>query len=169
MSISKFLKAVSTSCLAIASFSLSSIAQAVSPNAILLTYHAAQFQCGADSSLINIQVDVYRNDQFIQTLSVNDTIYLPINSFDELNFEYNFIDAECSPLENPEEMVLAPADPVPDMPGVYEQDSLQQLLDGLNEYEELFVAELGTDDSSSLAYDLQDVVLVINNNPPYID
>ena len=169
MSISKFIKAVSTSCLAIASFSLNSIAQAVPQNAILLTYHASQFQCGADSSLVNIQVDVYRNDQFVQTLSVNDTIYLPINSFSELSFEYNFIDAGCSPLATPVTDVLALTDPIPSIPGVYEQESLQGLLDGLNEYEELFVVELGTNDSSDSAYDLQDVVLVIDNNPPYID
>ncbi len=169
MSISKFLKAVSINCLAIASCSLSSIAQVVPQNPILLTYFASQFQCGEDSSLINIQVDVYRNDQLVKTLSPNDTIYLPIDSFTELTFEYNFIDAECSPIENPEEMVLAPDDTIPDVPGVYEQESLQQLLNDLNEYEELFVVELGTSDSSSSAYDLQDVVLVINNNPPYID
>ncbi|MGK7898511.1 MAG: hypothetical protein AB4372_34070 [Xenococcus sp. (in: cyanobacteria)] len=169
MSISKFLKAVSISCLAIASCSLNSIAQAVSPRGILLTYFASQFQCGADSSLVNIEVDVYRNNQFVKTLSVNDTIYLPINSFTELAFEYNFIDAECSPIENPVKEVLAPTDPVPDVPGVYEQDSLQELLDGLNEYEELFVVELGTNEKTNSSYDLQDVVLVINNNPPYID
>ncbi len=68
-------------------------------------------------------------------------------------------------------MVLAPQDPVPDMPGAYEQDSIRQMLDNLNEYEELFLVELGTTDSGSFAYDLQDVVLVINHNPtiPYAD
>ncbi len=39
-------------------------------------------------------------------------------------------------------MVLAPQDPVPDMPGAYEQDSIRQMLDNLNEYEELFLVEL---------------------------
>ena len=68
-------------------------------------------------------------------------------------------------------MVLAPQDPVLDLPGESEQDSIQQMLDNLNDYEELFLVELGTTNYESFAYDLQDVVLVINNNPtiPYAD
>ena len=68
-------------------------------------------------------------------------------------------------------MVLAPQDPVLDLPGESEQDSIQQMLDNLNDYEELFLVELETTNYESFAYDLQDVVLVINNNPtiPYAD
>ncbi|MDJ0899397.1 MAG: hypothetical protein QNJ55_11355 [Xenococcus sp. MO_188.B8] len=155
---------MSVSSLAIISCSFNSIAQAVSPNAIELTYFASQIQCGAGSSLINVQVDVYRNQQFVNTLSLNDSLYLPINSFDELTFQYNFTNAECSPT-TPTEMVLAPEDTVPNLPGAYDQDSIQQMLDGLNEYEELFLVELGTTNPDSSAYDLQDVVMIINNNP----
>ncbi len=164
MSTSHFLKAVSISCLAIVSCSLNSIAQAASPNVIELTYVASQIQCDAESSLINVQVDVYRNQEFVQTLSLNDNLYLPINSFDELTFEYNFVDSGCSPT-TPTEMVLAPEDAVPNLPGAYDQDSIQQMLNDLNEYEELFLVELGTTDPNSSAHDLQDVVLIINNNP----
>ncbi|ELS02323.1 hypothetical protein Xen7305DRAFT_00020370 [Xenococcus sp. PCC 7305] len=169
MSISNFLKVFSVSCLAIANCSVSSIAQAADANVIELTYSAAQFQCGEGNELVDIQVNVYRNSQFVQTLSVEDSVYLPINSFDDLTFQYNFIDAECAPIDNPEEMVLAPEDPVPDLAGVYEQDSLQEILDGLNEYEELFIVELGTSDSESSAYDFQDVVMLINNKPAFSD
>ncbi len=170
MLISHHIKIISISCLAMASCALTYAAQAVSPNAIELTYFASQIQCNGDSELINVEVDVYRNQEFVQTLSVKDTLYLPINSFAELTFQYNFVDSECSP-KTPTEMVLVPQDPVPDLPGAYEQDSIQQMLDNLNEYEELFLVELGTTDSESFAYDLQDVVLVINNNPtiPYAD
>lgn len=164
MSLSKLIKSVSIGSLAVASCSLNVMAQTVPPNAIELTYFASQFQCGGESSLINIEVNVYRNERFIQTLSINNTVYLPINSFDELDFQYNFVDSECSPT-TPTEMVLAPEDTVPDLAGAYEQDSLQQMLDGLNEYEELFIVELGTTNPSSSAYDLQDVVMIINNNP----
>ena len=164
MSISHLLKAVSVSCLALISCSISSIAQATSLNAIELTYLASQFQCDGDSSLTNIQVDVYRNQQFVQTLSSNDSIYLSINSFDELTFEYNFVDAGCSPT-TPTETTLAPQDPVPNLPGAYDQDSIQDMLNGLHEYEELFLVELGTTDPNDSAYDLQDVVMIINTKP----
>ena len=138
MPMSNFFKAVSVSSLAIISCSLNSVAQAGSPNAIELTYFASQIQCSADSSLINVQVHVYRNQQFFKTLSLNDSLYLPINSFNDLSFEYDFKDTEeCTP-KTPTEMVLAPEDPVPNLPGAYDQDSIQQMLKKLNEYEELF-------------------------------
>ena len=164
MSISYLLKSVSLSCLALISCSFTAIAQEVSLQPIKLTYFNSQFQCGEGSSLINITVDVFQNQQFVQTLSLNDGIYLSINSFDDLSFEYNFVDAECSPT-TPTEMVLAPDDTVPSLPGAYEQDSIQEMLNELQMYEELFLVELGTTDTTDSAYDLQDVVMVINNNP----
>ena len=48
---------------------------------------------------------------------------------------------------------------------VWRQASIEEMLVGLNSYEELFLTELGTSDTSSSAYDLQDVVLVVDNNP----
>ncbi len=167
MSNFNLVKTASISCLAIVSCSLSDVAQAVSPNAIELTYFASQIQCGKGSSMINVQVDVYRNQQFVQTLSLNDSVYLPINSFEELTFQYNFVDSECNPT-TPTEMVLAPEDKVPNLPGAYDQDSIQKMLNNLNEYEKLFLVELGTTNSDSSAYDLQDVVFVINNNPSIV-
>ena len=38
-------------------------------------------------------------------------------------------------------------------------------MSGLDSYEELYLVELGTSDENSTAYDLQDVVLVVDNNP----
>ena len=168
MSISHLLKAFSLSCVALVSCSLSSLAQTITLNPLEITYFASQIQCGSGSSLIDVQVNVYHNQQFVQTLSLNDTVYLPINSFEELTFQYNFVDSGCSPT-TPTEMVLAPEDTVPNLPGAYDQDSIRAMLNGLNEYEELFLAELGTTNPDSSAYDLQDVVLVINNNPTIRD
>lgn len=164
MSISKLLKAASISCLTLISCSFSSITQAVTPNAIELTYFASQVQCGQGSPLINVQVDLYRNEQFVQTLSLNDTIYLTVSSFEELSFQYNFIDAGCHP-KTPTEIILGPEDTVPDLKAAYDQDSIQEMLNDLNEYEELFLVELGSTNPNSAAYDLQDVVMIINNNP----
>lgn len=54
---------------------------------------------------------------------------------------------------------------VPNIPGVYDQQSIQTMLNGLNDYEELFLVELGTTNKTSAAFDLQDVVFIVNNNP----
>ena len=134
---------------------------------IELLYFASQIQCGPDSSLINVQVDVYHNQQLVHTLSVNDKVLLPVNSVEELTFEYSFINASCTP-QPATEMVLGSQDYVPSLAGVYEQQSIQELLNGLNNYEELFLAELGTTDNTSTAFDLQDVVIKVNNNPTII-
>jgi|GEM_PF-5603356 len=162
MSISKFLKAVSISCLTIASCSIGSIAQAA-PSLIELTYLASQIQCGAAGELIDVEVDVYNDGAFVQTLSVDDTVYLPITSFEDLDFQYSVNSLECTPIATPIEEVLAPGDDVPAMPGAYEQASLQDMLNNLNDYEELFVVELGTTEPTDPMFDLQDVVMVINN------
>ena len=114
--------------------------------------------------LMNVEVDVYNNGEFVQTLSVDDTVYLPINSFTDLDFQYNVSDSACSIIATPDERILAPDDPVPAMPGAYEQASLQGMLDNLHDYEELFVVELGTTEPTDPVYDLQDVVMVINNH-----
>lgn len=136
----------------------------VSSGAIELTYFASQIQCGADSSLIDVRVDVYHDRELLKTLSLNDSILVPITSLEELTFQYNFVDSQCSPT-TPTAMILGTQDTVPNLPGAYDQDSIQQMLDNLNDYEELFLVELGTTNFNSSAYDLQDVVLVINNNP----
>ena len=135
---------------------------------IELIYLASQFQCGANSSLINVQVDVYQNQEIVRTMDLQEKVLLPVNSVEDLSFQYNFINATCSP-DTPTEIVLGSEDLVPNLPGVYEQQSIQQLLNGLNSYEELFLVELGTTDQSSSAFDLQDVVLLVNNNPVFAD
>ncbi len=131
---------------------------------IELIYLASQIQCGPNSPLINVRVDVYQNQQIVQTMHLGNKVLLPANSVQELNFKYKFLNATCSPA-TPTEMVLGPQDPVPNLPGVYDQQSIQEMLNGLNDYEELFLVELGTTNQKSSAFDLQDVVLLVNNNP----
>jgi hypothetical protein len=135
---------------------------------IELIYLASQIQCGANSPLINVQVDVYQNQELVQTMHLEDKVLIPVNSVQELSFKYKFINATCSPA-TPTQMVLGPQDPVPNVPGVYDQQSIQQMLNGLNDYEELFLVELGTTNKNSSAFDLQDVVLLVNNNPSVAD
>ena len=137
---------------------------------IELLYLASQIQCSANSDLLDIHVDVYHGSELVQTLSVSDKILLEnVNSIQDLTFEYRAVNNPACSLSLPSELVLAPQDTVPNIPGVYEQNSIQEMLNGLNEYEELFLVELGTEDETDVAYDLQDVVVIVNNNPTIAD
>lgn len=135
---------------------------------IELFYLASQIQCGASGSLINVKVDVYHNQELVQTMSSQDKLLLPVNSVNDLTFQYRFINSSCSPV-TPTQVLLGSEDAVPNLAAAYEQQSIQQLLNGLKSYEELFLVELGTTNTSSSAYDLQDVVLIVNNNPQLPD
>ena len=111
-------------------------------------------------------MDVYHNQKLVKTMSVSDKVLLKeVDSIKDLTFEYKAINNPSCGLSLPSELVLAPEDSVPNIPGVYQQQSIQEMLDGLNEYEELFLVELGTENKTSAAYDLQDVVVIVDNEP----
>ena len=133
---------------------------------IELLYLASQIQCSAGEGLLNIQVDVYHEQQLIKTMSVNDRVLIDVASVNNLEFEYKAVgnNANCA-LKTPTEMALNRQDTLPDMDGVYEQDSVQTLLSNLDEYEELFLVELGATNKESKAFDMQDVVFKVDNNP----
>ncbi|NJK56667.1 MAG: hypothetical protein HC939_12015 [Pleurocapsa sp. SU_5_0] len=133
---------------------------------IELLYLASQIQCGAGGSFLNIQVDVYHQEQLVKTMKVNERALIPVGSVNDLDFRYTIINnnTQCS-LRTPTEMALTPGSQLPSMAGVYEQDSVQTLLSGLNNYEELFLVELGTTDRNSPAFDLQDVIFKVDNDP----
>ena len=133
---------------------------------IELLFFASEFQCGANAELLNIQVGVYHNQELVQTMSKGDTALLEVDSVKDLTFTYTPVgNATCS-FADPSEKVLAPNDALPPMAGVYEQQSIQAMQGDLKEYEELLLVELGTTNNTSAAYDLQDVVIKVNNNPP---
>ena len=131
---------------------------------IELLYFASQIQCGANSDLLDIKIDVYQNQELVKTMSLNETVLLDVDSIEDLTFEYTAINAECG-LSIPSELVLAPNDTVPSIPGLYEQTSIPDMLEDLGKYEELFLVELGTTDEASLAFDLQDIVIKVDNDP----
>ncbi|GAB4224671.1 MAG: hypothetical protein Kow0049_00610 [Stanieria sp.] len=135
---------------------------------IEILYLASQIQCDANSPLINVQVDVYHHQALVKTMSLEDRLLLPVNSVNDLTFQYRFLDSSCTPV-TPTQVLLAPQDPVPAVPAAYDQQSIQQLLNGLESYEELFLVELGTTNTSSTAYNLQDVVFIVNKNPIFPD
>ena len=138
---------------------------------IELLYFASQIQCGVGGDFLNIKIDVYQNQELVATMMVDDSVLLPVDSVNSLSFEYSIINntTECTSLATPTELILAPGDELPDLDGFDQQSSVATILSGLDQYQELFLVELGTTDTESAAYDIQDVVLRIDNNPnPYV-
>ena len=133
---------------------------------IELLYLASQIQCSANAGLLNVQVEVYHEQQLIQTMNLNDKVLIDVPSVNDLEFEYQAVgdNATCD-LTTPTEMVLNPGNKLPVQKGLYEQDSVQTLIKDLDEYQELFLVELGSTKASSQAFDLQDVVFRVDNNP----
>ena len=134
---------------------------------IELLYFASQIQCGANGDFLNIQVDVYKGTELVQTMNVNDTATISVASVNELNFKYSIVNntTDCTSLSTPSEQSLAKGTTLPSLAGFSNQDSVQALLENTDRYEELFLAELGTTDSSSAAYDMQDVIFKVDNDP----
>ena len=134
---------------------------------IELLYFASQIQCGAGGAALTIQVDVYHNQELVKTMMVDDSVLVPVESVNDLNFEYSIVNntTNCNSLKLPSELVLAPEDQAPDLAGFDQQDSVSTLLSSLDEYEELFLVELGSTNQASTAFDMQDVIFKVDNNP----
>ena len=134
---------------------------------IELLYLASQIQCGANGDFLNIEVDVYQGTELIQTMDVNDRALISVDSVDELDFEYNIVNntTDCTSLVAPSQLSLESDSTLPDYNGFSNQSSVQDMLASLDDYEELFLVELGATDSNSSAFDMQDVVFRVDNNP----
>lgn len=131
---------------------------------IELLYFASQIQCGANAELLDVKVDVYKNQELVQTMSVNEKVLLDVDSVKDLSFEYRLAESNCV-AAIPTEKLLGSTDSLPNLPGAYEQQSLQDMQAELASYEELWLVELGTSNPNSAYFDLQDVVIKVNNNP----
>ena len=134
---------------------------------IELLYFASQIQCGANGDFLNIQVDVYKGTELVQTMDVNDSALISVDSVNELNFEYSIVNntTDCTSLATASEQSLEKDTTLPGLDGFSNQSSVQGLLNNTDKYEELFLAELGTTDSSSTAFDMQDVIFKVDNDP----
>lgn len=134
---------------------------------IELLYLASQIQCGVGGDFLNIQVDVYNGTELVQTMSVDDRVMVPVTSVSDLTFEYNIVGntTNCTSLAAPSALSLDNDSVLPTVNGFDQQESVQTMLADLDDYEELFLVELGTTSQSSSAYDLQDVVFRVDNNP----
>lgn len=141
-----------------------------------LRYLDSAFQCGSNPTQADIKVQVYDlNNILLTTLSKGDTYKSSnINSVADLRFKYKINNLSClssTPVYLAKGVkLLGHKDTVPSVGGFEDQASIKEMLASLNKYKELYLVELGTNDRNSSAYDLQDVVLVIDNNPiPYAD
>ena len=136
-----------------------------------LSYYNSAFQCGEDTTQANIKVRVYdQNDNLLTTMSKGDRyLSTSIDSVDELRFAYEIYNLSCvnsSYVYNSfSAELLDSEDTIPNLLGFDSQAYVAEMLSTLESYEELYLVELGTSNTASPAYDLQDVVLVVDNNP----
>lgn len=136
-----------------------------------LDYRDSAFQCGSDATQADIKVEVYDLDNnLLTTMSKGDSYTSTVfDSINDLSLVYKVYNLSCidngSTVAAHDTMLLGTNDTVPSIEGFSGQASIEEMLVGLDSYEELHLAELGTSDPNNSAYDLQDVVLVVDNNP----
>ena len=136
-----------------------------------LHYFESALQCGSNTTQADIKVNVYdQNNNLLTTMSKGDRyLTADIDSLNDLVFEYEIYNLSCiaegDSLPALGTELLGPNDTLPDVGGFSGQSSIATMLKGYDKYKELYLVELGTSDTNSSAYDLQDVVLVVDNNP----
>jgi len=128
-----------------------------------LTYQSSQYQCDANSSQSTILVDVYHNGDLVKDgLAAGESVMVP--DFDGVEFDYIAATGSCE-FFTPSSLLLGKNDVIPNLAGAYEQEAIASLVANLEDYKKLYLVELGTTDTSSFAYDLQDIVIVVDNDP----
>lgn len=138
---------------------------------IELRYADSALQCGSDSTQADIKVEVSdENGKLLTTMSKGDTFTsAEIDSINDLRLNYRIYNLDCltegSSRAVQDTKLLGSNDTIPNLSGFSGQNSVSQIHSSLDSYEELYLVELGTSNTSSAAYDLQDVVLVVDNNP----
>jgi hypothetical protein len=161
---------------------------------IELRYLDSALQCGSDPTQAEIQVKVYdtTNNTLLTTLLKDETYTTSdYDSIDNFRFEYIVNGLSC--IDEGENravsgsQLLSKTDAVPEVGGFEGQASITDMLADLDSYEQLQLVELGsggqyierrewvwtgrwqgrweTERVLNTAYDLQDVVLVVDNNP----
>lgn len=157
----------------------SSNKQAVASNGIYgleLHYRDSAIQCNSGPQG-NVKVEVYNqtNDTLLTTLSKGERFATTeVDSVNDLFLRYKVYGIEpClddgSYRASQDKKILQFDSAIPTVQGFNGQASITQMLEGLDSYEELYLVELGNSSTSSPGYDLQDVVIVVDNNPNYAD
>ena len=130
---------------------------------IEIAFIASQFQCSSDAELASFKV--YTNGG--QEIRLGEKTLVAVESIEDLQFGYEAIaNGDCSLVGIPG-ISVSYGEELPANQGVYQQPSLQSLIQEnvTNEYLSLVLFEVGTSDTESAAFDLQDLVLLVNTNP----
>ncbi len=136
---------------------------------IEILFAASLFQCGVGAPQAEFAL-VYQGEQIF----VNDRIYTEetLEEFLSNVAIQRISNADCS-IPTPFYNTLGYGAPIPNLPGFDSQTSLATWHNSLeDQYESLVLVELGTSDISSPAFDLQDIILLVDTNPdfePYAD
>ncbi|MEL6579984.1 MAG: hypothetical protein AAFQ14_09540 [Cyanobacteria bacterium J06621_12] len=152
----------------------SSNKQAAASNGVYgleLHYRDSAIQCDDDPIQGDVKVDIYNNnnDTFLTTMSKGERFLTTIvDSVNDLYLVYRVFDLDCLPDGGVRgvrgrEIIDYGETEIPTIDGFNGQDSIEGMLDGLENYEQLYLVELGN--YSGAGYDLQDVVMVVDNNP----
>ena len=153
----------------------SSNKQAAAANGVqglALHYQDSAIQCGNDSTQGRVEVEVYKRTngelELLTTMSKTDTfLTTEVDSVSDLTLKYKIFNLSCLTEGgyrwSRDAKILNSNSTVPTVNGFNGQASITQMLEGLDSYEELYLVELGN--RSGSGYDLQDVVLVVDNNP----
>ena len=130
---------------------------------IEILFLASQFQCGSDADLASFKV--YTNNG--QEIRLGEKTLVSVDSVEDLQFGYEAIENGSCSLEGIPGISVSYGEELPTNQGVYQQPSLQTLIQEnvTDEYLSLVLFEVGTTNINSSAYDLQDIVLLVNTNP----
>ena len=138
---------------------------------VRLAFIAAQFQCGAEAPLAEFYVDLYKDQQIVQTVELGQTasvwVQYPIQvqvgvrpkaNTDCIDFTSDIILGEFT----------AP-DQLPNVPALYEQNGVSSYFGELTDSEGIILGEFGCGSSICDSADWQDVVIRIDYDAPPAD
>jgi hypothetical protein len=139
-----------------------------------LYYRDSAFSCS--NTTADIKVKVYDlNNNLLTTMSKGEKYTTTdFDSANDLVFKYHFSNFTTAHCKRPDRLysavesrLLGSQDSVPTLGTYAGQASISSMLAGLDSYKELYLVELWS--TSGTPYDLQDIVLVVDNNPAFPD
>ena len=128
-----------------------------------ILFLASAFQCGSGAEMASFKVHTNHG----QEITLGEKTYVEVDSVEDIQLGYSVIANGSCALEGIPGISVSYGEELPANQGVYQQPSLQTLIQEnvTGEYLSLILFELGTTNTESSAYDLQDIVLLVNTNP----
>jgi coenzyme F420-reducing hydrogenase gamma subunit len=134
---------------------------------IELSFIFSAFQCGSAAPQAQFQVTVTENN-IEYVINQGDTVQIPgVNEVADLdNISYSVVANGSCAISTPVYELAQYGQVLPQVSGAYNQTSLQDFYNQYvtEQYKELLLIELGTTNTSSSVYDLQDIVLKVTTN-----